>query len=184
MNLYGEVIGIVSAKYSSQADQAVEGLGFAIPISDVRAMIVDIMENGQITGKPYLGLTVGTMTPQMAAQYQLDVEGGVFVYSVEKNGPGDGAGLRLGDVITKMDDRELKNMEDLSAAKKGHKAGDKVEITFYREGEYHTAELTFGEQPPMEEQAQESSIQQPQQGQTMPGSGDIFDFYDYFFGRG
>lgn len=184
MNLYGEVIGIVSAKYSSYADTAVEGLGFAIPISDVRAMITDIMENGQVTGKPYLGITVGTMTPQMAAQYQLDVKDGVFVYSVEKDGPCAAAGLRLGDVITKMDDRELKNMEDLNAAKKGHKAGDTVELTYFREGATHTTKLTFGEQPETPPKAEESNLQQFQNGQNVPDNGDIFDFYEQFFGRG
>ena len=63
MNLYGEVIGIVSAKYSSYADTVVEGVGFAIPISDVQAIITDIMENGQVTGKPYLAVSAGTTCP-------------------------------------------------------------------------------------------------------------------------
>ena len=63
MNLYGEVVGIVSAKYSSYSDTTVEGLGFAIPIGDVQAIITDIMENGQITNKPSFGITAGTMTP-------------------------------------------------------------------------------------------------------------------------
>ena len=62
MNLYGEVVGIVSAKYSSYSNTAVEGLGFAIPIGDVQAVITDIMENGQITSKPSMGITAGTMT--------------------------------------------------------------------------------------------------------------------------
>ena len=62
MNLYGEGGGIVSAKYSSYSDTTVEGLGFAIPIGDVQAIITDIMENGQITNKPSFGITAGTMT--------------------------------------------------------------------------------------------------------------------------
>lgn len=193
MNLYGEVIGIVSAKYSSYADTVVEGLGFAIPISDVQAIITDIMENGQVTNKPYLAITGGTMTAQMAAQYQIELTEGVFVYSVEKNGAGYKAGLRLGDVITKMGDKEIATMEDLTAAKKGYKAGDTVEITYYREGEYHTTQLTFDEQPVMTEQ-QEPEQNQPNGGDDrfgqypnnggQYGSGfDVFDFYEYFFGR-
>ncbi len=184
MNLYGEVIGIVSAKYSSYADTVVEGLGFAIPISDVQAVITDIMENGQVTGKAYLAITAGTMNAQMAEQYQMELQEGVFVYAVEKGGAGERAGLRLGDVITKMDDQEIKSMEDLSAAKKGHKAGETVEITFYREGEYHTAELTFDEQPQTtgQPESQPQSQQPPYNGDTLPGM-DIFDFYQYFFGR-
>ena len=70
VNLYGEVVGIVSAKYSSYSSTTVEGLGFAIPISDVRSIITDIMENGAVTDKAYMAITAGTMTEQMAAQYQ------------------------------------------------------------------------------------------------------------------
>ena len=58
------MVGIVSAKYSSYSDESVEGLGFAIPINDVYAMIEDIMTNGYVTNKPYLGITGGTMTEQ------------------------------------------------------------------------------------------------------------------------
>ena len=195
MNLYGEVVGIVSAKYSSYADTVVEGLGFAIPISDVQAIITDIMENGQVTGKPYLGITAGTMTKEMATQYQIDLTEGVFVYSVEKGGAGANAGLRLGDIITKVGDKEIKTMDDLSAAKKGHKAGDTVTVTYYREGQYHTTELTFDEQPLMAEKEQENTQQQQQQpnnqypGNQYPnsqypyGGFDMFDLYEYFFGR-
>ena len=183
MNLYGEVIGIVSAKYSSYADTVVEGLGFAIPISDVQTVIMDIMENGQVTDKAYLAITAGTMNAQMAEQYQIDLKEGVFVYAVEKGGAGERAGLRLGDVITKMGDAEIKSMEDLSAAKKGHKAGETVEITFYRDGEYQTTDLTFDEQPETTGQPEtDPQSQSPQGGETIPGM-DIFDFYQYYFGR-
>ena len=200
MNLYGEVIGIVSAKYSSYADTVVEGLGFAIPISDVQAIIIDIMENGQVTGKPYLAITAGNMTQEMAVQYQIDLTEGVFVYSAEKGGAGANAGLRLGDIITEMDGKEIRTMDDLSAAKKGHKAGDTVSLTYYREGEYCTTELTFDEQPVMSETTQDDSQgqqggQDNAQGGQSPnvypydpygqyGNGfDMFDLYDYFFGR-
>ena len=191
MNVYGEVIGIVSAKYSSYADTVVEGLGFAIPISDVQAIITDIMENGQVTNKPYLAITAGTMTQQMAAQYQIDLTEGVFVYAVEKGGAGYKAGLKLGDVITKVGDKEITSMEDLSAAKKSYKAGDTVEITYYREGEYYTTQLTFDQEPLMSEQ-QSSTQQSGGSGGygNYGGSGgyggygsDIYDLYEYFFGR-
>ncbi|MBE6918781.1 MAG: PDZ domain-containing protein [Ruminococcaceae bacterium] len=200
MNLYGEVVGIVSAKYTSYANTVVEGLGFAIPIGDVQAIITDIMENGQVTGKPYLAITAGTMTQEMGVQYQIDLTEGVFVYSVEKGGAGANAGLRLGDVITKMGDKDIKSMEDLSAAKKGYKAGDTVTVTYYRDGEYHTTELTFDEQPLVTDTTPDSSQNQQdgQNGQNgqypggqypggqYPGGNygyDMFDLFDYFFGR-
>ena len=134
MNLYGEVVGIVSAKYSSYANTTVEGLGFAIPINDVQSIIKDIMENGSVGNKAYMAITAGTMTQQMAAQYKINATEGVFVYSVEDDGAGDKAGLKLGDVITKLNDTQITSMEDLSAAKKGFKAGDTVTLTVLRDG--------------------------------------------------
>ncbi len=95
-NEYGEVVGIVSAKYSSYASQSVEGLGFAIPINDVAAMIQDIMTNGYVSNKAYLGITPNTMTEQMAAQYRYDVTKGVFICSVEEGSAADKAGLEDG----------------------------------------------------------------------------------------
>ena len=147
MNLYGEVVGIVSAKYSSYSDTTVEGLGFANPIGDVQAIITDIIENGQVTGKAYLAIKAGTMTEQMATQYNIGISEGVFVYSVVKGGAGDKAGLRLGDVITKMGDTTLTSRQDLSAAMKGYRAGDTVTLTVYRGGQYIEVELTFDTQP-------------------------------------
>ena len=176
MNLYGEVVGIVSAKYSSYSNTAVEGLGFAIPIGDVRAVITDIMENGQITSKPSMGIIAGTMTRQMATQYQIDKDNGVFVYSVDKGGAGEKAGLRMGDVITKVDSMEITSMEDLTAAKKGHRAGDTVTVIYYRDGQNYSTELTFDAKTESTQQEQQT----PQNGQGSSGWGSL---YDYFFGR-
>ena len=82
-NSYGEVIGIVSAKYSSYSNTTVEGIGFAIPINDVIAMVEDIMTDGFVTDKPYIGITPQAMTAQMAQQYRYSVSEGVFVCSVD-----------------------------------------------------------------------------------------------------
>ena len=82
-NSYGEVIGIVSAKYSSYSNTTVEGIGFAIPIDDVLAMVKDIMTNGYVTNKAYIGITPQTMNAQIAQQFRYDVTQGVFVCSVE-----------------------------------------------------------------------------------------------------
>ena len=180
MNLYGEVVGIVSAKYSSYADTTVEGLGFAIPIGDVQTLITDIMENGQVTNKAYLSINAGTMTPQMAAQYQIDVSEGVFVYSVKEGGAGDRAGLQLGDVITKVDDTDITSMSDLSAAKKNYRAGDTATLTVYRGGEYLTLEVTFDAESGSEEaEPSGNAIQQD----PSYGLDDFGSIFDYFYGR-
>ena len=185
MNLYGEVVGIVSAKYSSYSDTTVEGLGFAIPIGDVQAIITDIMENGQVTDKPSFGITAGTMTEQMAAQYQIEQKSGAFVYSVNKGGAGEKAGLRMGDVITKVDSTDIASMEDLTAAKKGHKAGDTVTVTYFRDGSSHTTSLTFDVKADDTVQDSQQGQQNQQNQQDQQNGGNSFgSLYDYFFGRG
>ena len=188
MNLYGEVVGIVSAKYSSYSDTTVEGLGFAIPIGDVQAIITDIMENGQVTDKPSFGITAGTMTEQMAAQYQIEQKSGAFVYSVNKGGAGEKAGLRMGDVITKVDSTDIASMEDLTAAKKGHKAGDTVTVTYFRDGSSHTTSLTFdvkADDTVQDSQQGQQNQQNQQNQQDQQNGGNSFgSLYDYFFGRG
>ena len=188
VNLYGEVVGIVSAKYSSYSSTTVEGLGFAIPISDVRSIITDIMENGAVTDKAYMAITAGTMNEQMAAQFNIDVTEGVFVYSVVEGGAGEKAGLRLGDVITKMGDKTLTSRQDLSAAMKGYRAGDTVTLTVYRNGQYIETELTFDAQP-QTTGSQEDTTQSSGSSGNNGGNGygqmpdNWQDFYNYFFGN-
>ncbi len=190
VNLYGEVVGIVSAKYSTYSSTTVEGLGFAIPISDVRSIITDIMENGAVTDKAYMAITAGTMNEQMAAQFNIDVTEGVFVYSVVEGGDGDKAGLRLGDVITKMNDKTLTSRQDLSAAMKGYRAGDTVTLTVYRGGQYIEVELTFDTQP--QTTGSDDSSQSSDNSYGYGNGGNSYggqmpdnwqEFYNYFFGN-
>lgn len=183
MNLYGEVVGIVSAKYSSYANTTVEGLGFAIPINDVQSIIKDIIENGSVGNKAYMAITAGTMTQQMAAQYKINATEGVFVYSVEDGGAGDKAGLKLGDVITKLNDTQITSMEDLSAAKKGFKAGDTVTLTVLRDGQEITTQLTFDAQPQTTDDTTDSSQSGDNNYNNGYSGNGYSDLYDYFFGR-
>ena len=185
-NQYGEVIGIVSAKYSNYSTTSVEGLGFAIPINDVLSMIEDIITNGYVANKPNLGITAGTMTEQMAAQYQYEQKTGVFVYSVNEGSAAANAGLKMGDVIIKVDDLTIKTLEDLNAAKKKYSAGDTCTLTVYRPDGNITTELTWDSVPaeqmqaaPTEIPAQNTNPYDSYGDYTMP-YGDLFD---YFFGN-
>ena len=125
----------------------------------------------------------------MAAQYQINVSKGVFVYSVEKGGAGDKAGLKLGDVITKLNDTAITSMEDLSAAKKNYKAGDTVTLTVYRDGQEITTQLTFDTQPQTTGSTDSDSQQTTpdsnsgNSGNSGSSGGYNSDLYDYFFGR-
>ena len=182
MNLYGQVVGIVSAKYSEYSSTTVEGLGFAIPIDDVTSVITEIMESGSVSDKAYMAITCGTMTAEMAAQYQYDVDTGVFVYSVVSGGAGEKAGLRMGDVITKLNDTVITTRTDLTAALKSFRAGDTAALQVYREGSYVDVTITFDARP--QTTGTEQQQQQPQQqypyGYQTPG---MDDFFRYFFGN-
>mgnify|MGYP002976188286 FL=1 len=188
-NSYGEVIGIVSAKYSSYSNTTVEGIGFAIPINDVLSLVKDIMTNGYVTSKAYMGITPQTMNAQMAQQYRYDVTEGVFVCSVDPDSAADKAGLKLGDVITKMDDKDIASYEDLVAAKKAYTAGDTVTLTVYRGGETIEVPLTFDAVPESAEtNNSDQSTDNSYNGNGGYGNGgngyysNPWDFFNNFFG--
>jgi serine protease Do len=180
-NSYGEVVGIVSAKYSSYASSSVEGLGFAIPINDVIAMVEDIMENGRVTNRPYLGMMAGSVTPNYARQNGLAVDYGVLVSAVEDGGAAAKAGLRAGDVIVKIGEQKVESMSDLNAVKKSYKAGDTVTVTINRGGTEQQLSLTFDAAP----EKTQTEEQQPQQNQNNNGGYyyDPWDFFNEFFGN-
>ena len=195
-NSYGEVIGIVSAKYSSYSNTTVEGIGFAIPINDVVAMVEDIMTDGYVTDKAYMGFVPQNMTAQMAQQYRYDVTEGVFVCSVDPDSAAAKAGLKLGDVITKIDDTTISDMTDLNAAKKSYRAGDTVTLTIYREGKTIEVELTFDAAPETTEtSSSDQSTDNSYNGNGGYGNGGYgnggngyysnpWDFFNNFFGYG
>ncbi len=145
LNSAGEVVGIVSAKYSSRGGQTVEGLGFAIPINDVRAMVQDIIDNGYVTNKPYLGVTAGTVNAQMSQQAGLVP--GVYLYAVETGGPAAAAGLQAGDIITQIDGTDIQSMTDFTAVKKTFSAGDTSQFTVTRAGQTKMVSVTWGAAP-------------------------------------
>ena len=142
-NQYGEVVGIVTAKTSSDGNgNAAEGLGFAIPIDDVMNMLKDIMENGQVTTHAYMGVSVDN-----ASRYpQTGVRSGAYLYEVVEGGPADQAGLQAGDVITMVGTTTITSSTDVTNAvgSKSYKAGDTATITYVRDGQVYTTDLTFG----------------------------------------
>ena len=140
INERGEVVGFASAKY---AESGVEGLGFAIPIDDAMDIVNDLLEYGYVRGKPYFGITVNTANAAFA-QYYNTVEG-AYVTLVDEDSCAADAGLRVGDIITAIDETEIRSFSDLVSAKNDYTAGDTVELTVYRGGEYLTLTLTFDE---------------------------------------
>ena len=166
LNTSGEVVGIVSAKYSSSNGKIVEGIGFAIPINDMRAMVQDIIDNGSVTNKPYLDVTAGTVNMQMSQQAGLSQ--GVFLYAVDPNGAAAAAGLQAGDIITQIDGTAVQSMTDLSAAKKSYSAGDTAQFTVIRGGQTIPVPVTWGTEPVPSASASQHT--QDQAGQVYGGN--------------
>ena len=188
-NQYGEVVGIVSAKYSQSSNgTTVEGLGFAIPMNDVFSMVKDIMTNGYVSNRAYLGITPQTMTENWAAQYHYDVTAGVFITYVEPDSAADKAGLKMGDVITKVDGTDIKSVEDLNLAKKKYSAGDSATLEVYRPDGTVTVEITWGAAPKEDQAAQQQETQQyPGNRNDNSGNGGYYgnpfeDLFRYFYG--
>ena len=144
---YGRVVGITSAKLSNngQSSQAaIEGIGFAIPINDVIGIVTDFMEYGYITGRPYMGITVQDVTESDTQRFGFPA--GAVVTSVEEGSCAEVAGLKQGDVITKMDDTEITGMNQMVSVKNRYKAGQTVTLEVFRFGENLTLTLEFDEQ--------------------------------------
>ena len=183
-NAYGEVVGIVSAKYSGSnsysGSASVEGLGFAIPIDDVLGMIKDIIENGQVTTKAYMGVSVADVTYYPEA----GVRSGAYLADVTEDGPAAKAGLQAGDVITMIGTTTITSRTDVTAAvgSKSYKAGDTTTVTFIRNGQVMTTELTFGSTTEMPQQTTGQPSSQDTQDSRRDGYDNMEDFFNEFFG--
>ena len=143
-NANGEVVGIVTAKYS---ETGVEGLGFAIPINDAVKIAEDLINKGYVTGKAYMGVSIDERYNSMYSQYY-NMPIGAFIKSVEPGSCADNAGIQSGDIITKLGDVEITGYSDLKQAIKQYSAGDTAEVELYRAGESRTITVTFDEAVP------------------------------------
>ena len=179
---YGRVVGITSAKYSNNADAssaAIENIGFAIPINDVKGIITDIMEYGYVI-QPYLGITVATVTDEYAQYFNWPK--GAYVNSVEEGSCADQAGLKQGDIITAIDGTGIASANELIAAKNKYEVGDTAELTIFRAGETLTLSITFdATQDPTADAGTEPAQDDPQQDGGQEGYG--YGSYPFGFGR-
>ena len=144
-NMYGEVIGITNAKYSSSSsssEASIDNIGFAIPINQVRSIVESIIQNGYIV-KPYIGVSVSDVSSE-SQSYGLPQ--GAAVRSVVENSPAAEAGLQENDIITAANGEAITGSNDLVKLVKAASAGDTLELTVYRQGQTLTVTLTVGEQ--------------------------------------
>ncbi len=108
-----------------------QGIGFAIPVNAAKACTNDILVHGRIM-RPWLGIAGLSITKEVAAQYELPVERGVFIANVESDSPADRAGIRQRDIILEFDEKRVDRIEDLQKVLQQRKPGDKAELTVQR----------------------------------------------------
>ena len=186
-NMYGEVIGIVSAKYASET---IEGLGFCIPINDVQNIVSDLIEHGQVMNKAYMGISVADVDSTMINQYNMVA--GAYVSIIEKDSPAEKAGLKIGDIIVEFNGEKIESVSQLLSAKRDFRAGDTTTLKVWRSGEYVDLTITFDEY--VEEVVNQIQEENNQQYQNQYGNqnpygefGNNFDsdmieeFFKYYF---
>ena len=151
LNMKGELIGINSAKY---ADSAVEGMGYAIPISKAKPILEELMnretrEKVDSSKKGYLGVSLANLTTEAIEMYNMPT--GAFVRSVEDDSPAQEAGICKGDIIVKFDGQKVSDGDDVLDKLQYYKSGEKIEAVIARatNGEYeeNTIGLTLGTRP-------------------------------------
>jgi S1-C subfamily serine protease len=157
----GSVIGINSQIQTGGTSSGNVGIGFAVPINTAREVVREIEENGEVK-HAYLGVTGGSITPDLAKALKLSIERGVLVNEVVKGGPADEAGLRGGDtsatiegakfelggdVITEVDGERVTGMEDVINAVNSASPGEKMELTVDRDGKSKKIAVMLGVRP-------------------------------------
>lgn len=136
VDLDGQVIGINTAT----AGDGAQGIGFAIPINDTKGLVASVLSSGKIQ-QPFLGVRYVSLTPDLAAQFNLSINHGAYVVpstdgqpSVVPGSPADKAGIKEKDVITKVNNIILNDRNGLTSALSQFKVGDKITLTVNRSG--------------------------------------------------
>ena len=150
-NAQGELIGVVNAK---SVEDGSEGIGFAIPINTAREVAEDLINNGYVTGRPALGVTVLNITDAQTAMYYGVNSFGVYIMSVEDGSGAAKAGLKAGDRIVIIDNKEVSDTADVTSALQDKAVGDVVSMQISRGGEIMSVEVTLGEKTQSASQSQ------------------------------
>ena len=143
INLQGEVVGINTAKITAID---VSGVGFAVSADTARPVIEELIEKGYVS-RPYLGVSLVTVTSVIARSYDLATEEGAMVYHVVTGTPAEQAGLKANDVITYVDGEKVTTADDVVLAIRAHEIGDRIEINYLRGTRETTTSATLVERP-------------------------------------
>ena len=135
LNSCGQVIGINSAKMSSNysSSASIEGLGFAIPISEAKNIIDDLISYGYVTGKPQIGISCVDVDELYSRYY--NIPQGIWVREVEEGSAAEKAGIKVGDVIIGIEGEAVSSIKEMNEIKNKYKAGDEITLTISRSNE-------------------------------------------------
>ncbi len=181
-NLYGEVVGITNAKYSSNGsmgEASIDNIGFAIPINSVMSIVEGIVENGYFS-KPYVGIQISNVSEQML---NYGVPQGVVVEVVEEESPAQKGGLQVNDIIVEVDGEAIADSDQLVELVAAAEPNEELNVKVYRKGEAVTLQIVVGEkiQTGLAEEPEVPAQTLPQtQPQTQPNFEDMFP---WFFGQ-
>ena len=181
-NLYGEVIGITNAKYSSSSsgsEASIDNIGFAIPMNHVKNIVKSIIETGSIT-KPYIGVTVTAVSSEAQA-YGLPT--GAAVRSVEEDSPAAKGGLEANDIITEVNGTAITSSSDLVSYVGEQAPGDELNLKVYRQGKTLDITVTIGEKTQSAMPATQDDAQQSQQSQGPSQQGGSMFPWNFGFGN-
>ncbi len=148
INLRGEVVGIntLVVRGSGLGSAPVEGLGFAVPSSIAKRVSEQLIANGKVV-YPFLGVRFGTIDAMLALDNNLPVNAGALIAAVEQGGPAARAGLRSGDIVTKLNGKPIGPGQSLRALLLEYKPGDVVTLEVLRDGQQLSLDVTLGVRP-------------------------------------
>lgn len=175
LNMNAQVIGINTAK-STGYD--VEGLGFAIPINEVKPIIESIIKDGYVTGRPLIGLSGRTVTDAISKAQGIPV--GVYVQSVIEYGAAERAGIQIGDVIIECEGQKVTTVDEINKIRDEHKPGDTIQMKINRSGKVKEVSVVLQEEKPESQQQQQQQTQQGQQGGQQQIPQIPSDFFSWF----
>ncbi len=141
INIDGEVVGI-----NAMIIQPGTGIGFAIPINMAKQILNDLIKQGKVV-RPWLGISVQDLTPEMAEQFQVKEKEGVIVAQIHQGTGAEKAGLVSGDIMKSVDDKAIKNTNELIKEIQKKKVGQKVKLNVVRDGKPMTIEVTLTAMP-------------------------------------
>ena len=138
INVWGQVVGVTNMKAITTG---VEGIGFAIPTSVARSVADTLIAEGEIAGRPSIGIVIGEVDAAAAEYY--DLPQGLYVDSVAPGSDAEAKGIQPGDIVTAVNGRSVTTTYEVNAIKEGLSVGDTMTLTIYRDGQTFDVEVTL-----------------------------------------